>query len=144
MPCMRLPTLLLAVIASAPAFGDEAPLDVFPLRNHNPFLQIYGLPAFATQELVASGGIDINVSFDIANDMEEADRSGEVLIIDTELRMLSLSLRRRISERLEIGLDERLPAGEVSLGSHQWYLVTGGRRPRRGRRSGRRCRACRW
>ena len=105
MPCMRLPTLLLAVIASAPAFGDEAPLDVFPLRNHNPFLQIYGLPAFATQELAASGGIDINVSFDIANDIDEADRSGEVLIIDTELRTLSLSLRRRISERLEIGLD---------------------------------------
>ena len=105
MPRMRLPSFLLAVIACAPALGDDAPLDVFPLRNHNPFLQIYGLPAFATHELVAPGGVDFSVSFDIANDMDEADRSGEVLIIDAELRTLNVSLRRRISERLEIGLD---------------------------------------
>jgi hypothetical protein len=102
---MRLPTFLLAVIACAPALGDDAPLDVFPLRNHNPFLQIYGLPAFATHELVAPGGIDFNLALDIANDMDEADRSGEVLIIDTELRILNVSLRGRIGERLEIGLD---------------------------------------
>ena len=104
---MRSLSLLIMAIACLPrlALGDDAPLDAFPLRNHNPFLQVYGLPAFATHELVAPGGIDLNVSFDIANDSDEANRSGEVLTIDAELRTLSLSLRRRVSERLEIGLD---------------------------------------
>jgi hypothetical protein len=104
---MRPLPLLIVAIACAPrlALGDAAPLDAFPLRNHNPFLQVYGLPAFATHELVAPGGVDFNVSFDIANDMDEADRSGEVLIIDAELRTLNLSIRRRVGERFEIGLD---------------------------------------
>ena len=107
MACMRPQILLLVAIVFAPlhGLGNDAPPDVFPLRNHNPFLQIYGLPAFATHELVAPGGIDFNASFDIANDMDEADRRGEFLIIDAELRTLNLSLRRRIGERVEIGLD---------------------------------------
>ena len=104
---MRPLSLLIVAIACVPrlAFGDDAPLDAFPLRNHNPFLQVYGLPAFTTHELAAPDGIDLNVSFDIANDMDEADRGGEVLTIDAELRILNVSLRRRVSERLEIGLD---------------------------------------
>jgi hypothetical protein len=104
---MRPLSLVILVIACMPrsALGGDALLDAFPLRNHNPFLQVYGLPAFATHELVSPGGIDFNVSFDIANDMDEADRNGEVLTIDAELRTLNLSLRRRVSERLEIGLD---------------------------------------
>lgn len=105
MPCMRPQFFILVAIACAPALGDDAPLDAFPLRNHNPFLQVYGLPAFATHELTGSGGVEFGVALDIANDMEEADRSGEVLIIDTELRTLNLSLRRRLGERFEVGLD---------------------------------------
>ena len=33
----------------------EQVLDVYPLRSHNPFLQIFGLPAFQTPELAAPG-----------------------------------------------------------------------------------------
>lgn len=102
---MRPQFFMLVAIACAPALGDDAPLDAFPLRNHNPFLQVYGLPAFATHELTGPGGVEFGVALDIANDMEEADRSGEVLIIDTELRTLNLSLRRRLGERFEVGLD---------------------------------------
>ena len=86
---MRSPSVLILAIACVPglALADDAPHDVFPLRNHNPFLQVYGLPAFASHELAAPGGIDFNVSFDIANDMDEADRADEFLIIDAELRL---------------------------------------------------------
>lgn len=87
------------------AVASERPVDAFPLRNHNPFLQIFGLPAFRTSELVAPGGIDFDVTVDIANDMDVADRSGEALVIDSESRIVNLSLRRRIGERFEIGLD---------------------------------------
>jgi hypothetical protein len=97
--------LLAIACLPRPALGDDLAFDAFPLRSHNPFLQVYGLPPFATHELVAPDGIDINVAFDIANDMDDADRLGEVLVIDAELRTLNLSIRRRVSERFEIGLD---------------------------------------
>lgn len=113
---MRPVSPLLVALLCAPrlASGDDGPTDMFPLRNHNPFLQVYGLPAFATHELAAPGGVDVDFAFDIANDMDEADRRGEVLIIDTELRTLNLALRRRLGERVEIGLD--IPYLEYSGG----------------------------
>lgn len=87
------------------ALADDAPLDAFPLRHHNPFLQVYGLPAFATQELVSPGGFDVDVSLNIVNDADDDDHNAEVLIIDTEIRTLSVALRHRIGERFEVGLD---------------------------------------
>ena len=96
---------LLSCCGFAVAIADDYVADAFPLRNHNPFLQIYGLPTFQTADLAAPGGIDVNFSIDIANDMDEADRLGETLIIDAETRSLSLSLRRRVGKRFELGLD---------------------------------------
>lgn len=95
-------TLFLCALHASAA---ERPADAFPLRNHNPFLQIYGLPTFQTAELVAPGGLDFNVSIDFANDADDADREGEVLVIDSESRVINLSLRRRFMERFEFGLD---------------------------------------
>ncbi len=84
----------------------EAPIsDAFPLRNHNPFLQVYGLPTFQTHELVAEGKIDVGLSYDVANDADDADRLGERLIIDAESQVLNLSIRRRFGERFEFGID---------------------------------------
>ena len=96
--------IVLSCIAVSAA-AAEYPVDAFPLRSHNPFLQIYGLPPFATHELVAPGGVEINVSLDIANDMDEANRGGEVLLIDGESRVLNLSLRRRVGANVEVGLE---------------------------------------
>ena len=84
----------------------EAPIsDAFPLRNHNPFLQVYGLPTFQTHELVAKGRTDVSLSYDVANDADDADRLGERLIIDAESQVLNLSIRRRFGERFEFGID---------------------------------------
>ena len=84
----------------------EAPVsDAFPLRNHNPFLQVYGLPTFQTHELVAEGKTDVSLSYDVANDADDADRLGERLIIDAESQVLNLSIRRRFGERFEFGVD---------------------------------------
>ena len=101
-----LPPLLVALACGwHTALADPAPLDAFPLRNHNPFLHVYGLPAFATHELAARGGVDVSISLDIANDADDADRESEVLIIDTEMRSLNLTVRQRVGERFEIGVD---------------------------------------
>ena len=96
--------LLLACVCTQ-ALADEPPADAFPLRSHNPFLQIFGLPAFRTHELIAPGGVDLALGYDVANDADDADRLSEVLIIDAETQTLNLSLRRRFGERLELGID---------------------------------------
>jgi len=87
------------------ALAEEYVDDAFPLRNHNPLLQIYGLPAFQTAELVSTGNFDFTFSFDVANDEDEADRGGENLVIDSESRVLNFSLRRGFGERFEVGID---------------------------------------
>jgi len=96
--------LLLGCVALS-ALADEQPADAFPLRNHNPLLQTFGLPSFQTNEIAAEGAWDFSFNLDIANDADDADRLVERLIIDAESRVLNLSLRRRLSERFEMGID---------------------------------------
>jgi hypothetical protein len=97
--------ILLLACCGMPASGDELPADAFPLRSHNPVLQVFGLPAFQTHELVTPGGIDFSLGYDVANDADDADRPTEFLIIDAESQTLNLSLRRRIGQRFEVGLE---------------------------------------
>lgn len=101
---MPLFAMLLACCALQ-VHADEVPADAFPLRSHNPFLQVFGLPAFRTHELVAPGGMDIALGYDVANDADDADRPLEDLVIDAESQTLNVSLRRRFGASFEIGLD---------------------------------------
>lgn len=98
-------TVLLLSGCPLPAIAETPVADAFPLRNHNAFLQVYGLPSFQTHELVAKGRLDFSLSYDVANDADDADRLGERLIIDAESQVLNLSLRRRFGERFEFGVD---------------------------------------
>lgn len=90
---------------SLSATADDQSIDSFPLNNHNPFLQIYGLPAFQTSVIAAPGGFDFDLRFDVANDADEELSPTEHLIIDGETHTFSLSLRRRVHDRLELGID---------------------------------------
>lgn len=87
------------------ALADENPVDAFPLRNHNPFLQVFGLPKFQTDELVQPDHWDFTFSYDVTNDADDADRSGEELVIDGEMQTFVFALRRRAFERVEFGID---------------------------------------
>ncbi len=103
---MRRILVIAVLLAGCPLAVAEAPaFDAFPLRNHNSFLQVYGLPAFQTHELVAPDHTDFTLSYDVANDADDADRLGERLIIDAESQVLNLSVRRRFGERFEFGID---------------------------------------
>ena len=97
--------VLLLCCVALNARADEPPADVYPLRNHNPFLQIFGLPSFQTAALAQPDQWDFGLAIDIANDADDADRIVERLIIDAESRVVNFSLRRRISERMELGID---------------------------------------
>lgn len=103
---MRRILVTVALLAGCPLTFAEAPaFDAFPLRNHNAFLQVFGLPAFQTHELVAPEHTDFALSYDVANDADDADRLGERLIIDAESQVLSFSVRRRFGERFELGIE---------------------------------------
>ncbi len=98
---MRWPLLICVALVAGNAAADESGSDSISLRNHNPFLQIYGLPAFQTAAL----GSDISLSFDVANDADDKLRPNETLIIDGETQLLGLALRRRVGDRIELRLD---------------------------------------
>ena len=93
------------VCCSCPAVADDLFLESFPLRSHNPFIQIYGLPAFQTAALAGQGGFVVGMSVDITNDADDSDADGDQLIIDGETTTIALSVRRRVHERLELGID---------------------------------------
>jgi hypothetical protein len=93
------------VCCSLTAIADDQSVESFPLRHHNPFLQIYGLPAFQTAAVASPGGFVVGLSFDITNDADDTQSETEQLIIDGETTSIRLSIRRRFLERLELGVD---------------------------------------
>jgi len=100
----------------------------FALRNHNPFLQIFGLPPFQNAVLVPEGEFEYGISFDLANHAESEDTPDESVIIDGESYFVSLSLRYRAKPWLEFGFD--LPFISHSGGSFDqqidsWHKIWG-------------------
>jgi hypothetical protein len=77
----------------------------FALRNQNPFLQIFGLPIFQSADLAARGQNAWNLSLDLANHADFGETDIENFSIDGESYFLTLSMRRRLNDRLEIGFD---------------------------------------
>lgn len=101
---------------------------VFALRNHNPFLQVFGLPAFQTATLSVEGETDYALSLDLANNADFGDSDTENLLIDGESYFLTLSARRRISDWLEIGADIPLVThngGFMDGGIKKWHDMFG-------------------
>ena len=92
----------LASFLPAVAFADEASP---PIRNHNPFLQVFGLPAFETTVAVGSGETAVRVDLDIANHAEENSIAAESITIDGESYYLTLAARYGLSDKLALGVD---------------------------------------
>ncbi len=123
---MRQLLVLLLFLAGlgATATADEQPSDAIPLRNHNPFLQIFGLPAFQTAAL----GSDISLGYDITNDADDKLLPNETLIIDSESQVLNLAVRRRFGDRVELRVDVpwvRHSGGFLDGTIKDWHSVLG-------------------
>ena len=98
------------MISSTKTIGREAGYrvllaSVFALRNENPFLQVYGLPTFQSAALAASGKSRYSLSLDAANHADAGSTDSENFAIDGETYFLTLSLRRRVTGWLELGVD---------------------------------------
>jgi len=107
--CKRTGQLLLVIagliVLPSPADSSEHDTQWFPLRNHNPFLQVYGLPIFQDGVLAADGELRYSISLDMANHSDEGQTANESIIIDGETYSFALSLRYGTSRGLELGVD---------------------------------------
>ena len=112
-------------IVSAGALPDGV---TFGLRNQNPFLQIYGLPIFEQARLSEPGATAWNIGIDLANHADSGATDLESLSIDGETYFLTLSMRRRVRERLELGFDLPLVShagGFLDQGIEGWHDLFG-------------------
>lgn len=85
--------------------AEEIAAPVFSLRNHNPFLQIFGLPPLQSATVTPADKTNFEVSLDLANNADFGDTDNESLFIDGESYFVNVSLRRRMKDWLELGVD---------------------------------------
>jgi hypothetical protein len=93
------------MLCSGAARPDDPALQGFALRNHNPFLQIFGLPPLQSAALASAGPTKMVVSLDLANNADFGENDREDFLIDGESYFLTISLRRRMNNWLELGVD---------------------------------------
>ncbi len=93
------------VIQPISASCNEGDAQWFPLRSHNPFLHVYGLPPFQDGTLAADGRTKYSVSLDIANHADAGQTETESIIIDGESYFLAMAFRFGATRWLELGID---------------------------------------
>ena len=112
----------------ASSISHAADPTAFTSRNHNPLLQIYGLPPFQSASLASEGEPRFRAALDIANHADDGGTTSETVILDGESYFLTLSLRHRIREWLEIGFDLPLVAhssGIFDNAIERWHKIWG-------------------
>jgi hypothetical protein len=124
--------IVLGVVSLAlllmPAVADAVDEQTFPVRHHNPFLQIFGLPPFQTAMRVSDGEFKHTVSLDIANHADSDATSNESSVIDGESYFFTYSLRHGLTPWLEMGLDLPLVAHTDGLSDNlieRWHRILG-------------------
>ena len=124
----------LIVIPSSPGYcEDDAQWS--PLRNNNPFLQLYGLPPFQDGTLAGDGEFEYSVSLDIVNHADARQIETESITLDGESYFLALSARYGATRWLELGIDLPLVAhtdGFLDNAIEGWHDLWGLSNSRRG------------
>jgi Protein of unknown function (DUF3187) len=91
-----------ALLLPCAATGEEP----WPsIRNHNPFLQIFGLPAFEAGTPLHDGETGYSFSLDVANHADTSSAPTESAVLDGESHYLTLAARHGVSDRLVLGVD---------------------------------------
>jgi hypothetical protein len=110
---------------SAGALPDRG---TFALRNQNPFLQVYGLPTFQPAGLTAPKVTAWNLSLDLANHADFGETDVENFSIDGETYFLTVSCRRRVGNKLELGFELPFVShsdGFLDDGIESWHDLFG-------------------
>lgn len=122
------------LLCGAPLAAESAEDLPLPLRNHNPFLQVYGLPVFESALLTANGTTSYRFGMSMANHADSGFAGDEAVVLDGETYFLDFSVRHGIGGRLEVGLD--LPFVAHTGGRfddfiedwHDWFGLTNSNR----------------
>ena len=97
-------SLLVVVVLNQGSRTLAAEEHHLPLRNHNPFLQVTGLPVFQGATLTVAGRTDLQLALDLANHADAGGGKGEAVTLDGETTILTL----RGSLKLPTGDDAEL------------------------------------
>ncbi|HET8696456.1 MAG TPA: DUF3187 family protein [Gammaproteobacteria bacterium] len=118
-------------LLSAPAHAQQA--EPFHIRNLNPLIAIFGLPAWDT----VRPGSRFDATVEIANDYRLSMSNGDLLILDGETVRTTLGYSRSVGERWSVGAEApyyRVSGGvldDVIDGWHSAFgLPDGGRNAR--------------
>jgi hypothetical protein len=100
------------------ALAAENFLQPFAVRNHNPFMGIYGIPAMQSPVVVAPGRSSVQLLFDAVSHFTDAETQSEFIAIDGETYRLALRYTRGLEKQWEIGT-------EVPVVSHSGGVLDG-------------------
>lgn len=98
--------LLLTLAANSASAAADNPPAPFSIKNQNPFIQIFGLPTTQQARLLPADSQTVEVAFDIANSSAIDKHAGtEEVTLDGESYRLALTLRRAITNDIEVGAE---------------------------------------
>jgi hypothetical protein len=92
-----------ATLQAGTAAGADSP--PYFLRNHSPFLQVFGLPSLEGGALTASGALETRVAFNVVNHADSGENGAEAVVLDGETYYVDTVFRYGLGERWEVGLD---------------------------------------
>jgi len=120
--------LAAALLYSGPGASEPHFETGFGLRNHNPFLQIFGLPTFKSAGLSTAGKPTFDIHLDLANHADSGETPFERVVIDGESYFLTIAYRARATDWLELGVELPLVAhsdGFMDKGIEGWHDLFG-------------------
>ncbi len=127
---LRARALLVASLIIWPisTIAGQAVTQGVPLRNQNPFLQIFGLPPFQSANLAGDGETKYDLIIDLVSHADDGKNTFEEIVVDGESYFLTLSLRRGITRNLELGVDVPVVAhagGFLDNAIENWHDLLG-------------------
>ncbi len=91
---------------SIPAVAQQSLLtEPFAVRNQNPFILVYGLPATAPAEVLATGESSLQLRFDLTNNSKTSESSQERVILDGETYRTALIYKQGIADGWQLGVE---------------------------------------
>lgn len=95
--------LFISIVYARPAYSSDMAL--FSTVNQSPFIQVFGLPAFKSPDILDSGRYETGFSFNLSNNFTLDDDADESVFIDGETYRTTFRLRRGFGHGFEAGAE---------------------------------------
>jgi hypothetical protein len=128
----RIASFAIAILITVSARADFP--TPFAVQNQNPFVSLYGLPRYASADILGVGETQVDVSYAVASSFDSGLLADEAIWLDGESQRWGLRYLRGIGKGWEIGIDVPLikhSGGYLDgliIDWHDWFgLPQGGR-----------------